>query len=132
MLATELKRNHSLSFDHCGCIKEKINTFNITVISYNAEVNLSDFQQLAKQFNSNAHVKIGCPSFMHHHFAIWQCIYFKLSFNEFAKAVLLVKQFSFINRNIFGANIPDMVQHFPTWLFVTVASNQSIQIHKIN
>jgi len=73
--------------------------FYISVMSHNAEVKQCNFYQFAEAFNGIASCKIFCPFFMFHHFRT-NCIWLMLFLHELKQVFVLVKQFSFINRNV--------------------------------
>jgi len=54
-----------------------------------------------------------------------------LLLHELKQVLVLVKQFSFINRNVCNADTILMVQYFPIQLFVTDEFSQSIEIQQI-
>jgi len=64
-----------------------------------SEVKLCNLYQFAEAFNGIATCKIVCPFFMFHHFTI-NCIWLMLFLHELKQILVLVKQFSFINRNV--------------------------------
>jgi len=68
-------------------------------MSHNAEINLCNLYQFSEVFNGIARCKIYCLSFMFHHFAI-NCIWLMLFLHELKQVLVLVKQFSFISRNV--------------------------------
>jgi len=76
-------------------------SFHISVMSHNAEVKLCNLYQFTEAFNGIANCKIFHRSFMFHHFTI-NCIWLMLFMHELKQVLVLVKEFSFINRNEFS------------------------------
>jgi len=74
--------------------------------------------QFAEALNGIASYKIFCLSFMFHHVTV-NCICLMLFSHELKQVLVLVKQFSFINRNVSQADTIHVVQHFPIQLFAT-------------
>jgi len=70
-------------------------------MSHNAEVNLCNLYQFAEAFNGRPtpSCKILCPSFMFNHFTI-NFIWLMLFSYELKQVLVLVKQRTFINRNV--------------------------------
>ena len=88
----------SFSFRFVATSRNKL--FHISVMSHNVQVKLWNLYQFAKAFNGIASCKIFCPSFMFHHFMI-SCIWLMLFLYK-------LKQFSFINRNVFCGRRPSL------------------------
>jgi len=100
--------------------------FHISVMSHNAEVKLCNLYQFAEAFNGIASCKIFCPSFMFHHFTI-NCIWLMLFLHKLKKVLVLVKQFSFVNRNVSLKQILiTWFNIFPCSCLQTEESSQSI------
>jgi len=68
-------------------------------MSHNAAVKLCNLYQFVEAFNGIASCKIFCPSVMFHHFTI-NCVWLMVFLHELKQVLVLVKQFSFINRNV--------------------------------
>jgi len=90
-------RKISLAFGFVTASRKK--SFHISVMSHNAEIKLCNIYQFAKAFSGIASYKIFCSAFMFHHFTI-NYIWLILYLNELTQVLVLVKQFSFVNRNV--------------------------------
>jgi len=87
-------------------------------MSHNAEIKLSNLYQFSEAFYWHCKLQNICPSFMFHHFTV-NSICLMLFLQELKQVLVLVKQFSFFNRNVSQTDTIHIVQHFPIHLFAT-------------
>jgi len=93
-----LAATDSLSFWFVDALRKK--SFHISIKSHNAVVKLTaQSLSVLEVFSGIASCKIFRPSFMLNHFTL-NCISLMLFLHELKQVLVLVKQFSFINKNV--------------------------------
>jgi len=88
-------------------------------MNLNAEVKVCNLCQFAEPFGVIASCKIFCPPFMFHHFTM-NCIWLMLFLHELKQVLVLVKQFSFINRTFLSSRY---YSHGSTFFHIQLFAN---------